>query len=340
MSSRSVVVAALAALSGVLGAAAPRAHAVITIPTVFVGDAGNVGGPGFGSFGAVSYSYRVGTYEVTAGQYAAFLNAVARTDDNNLYNPSMADIGAAVGCGISRSGSSGSYTYTVHPDFVNRPVNYVSFWDATRFANWMHNGQPTGLQSASTTEDGAYTLTTVGIAANTITRNANWEWAVASNHEWHKAAYYRGGGTNAGYWTYATQSNTQPGRDPNDVSGNNANWRPVPLLPGQPLQILPPYFTTPVGLFQNSESAYGTYDQGGNVAEWTDTTLSTVSTLTRLVRGGAFFNDAGSMRANVLGNNFPTDEAAGIGFRMTQIPAPSAAVLLGMGALTLTRRRR
>jgi hypothetical protein len=206
MSNRSVVGAALAALSAAFGATAPYAHAEITIPTVFVGDAGNAGGPGFGAFGAVSYTYRVGTYEVTAGQYAAFLNAVARTDDNNLYNPSMADIGSAVGCGISRSGSSGSFSYTVHPDFVNRPVNYVSFWDATRFANWMHNGQPTGLQTASTTEDGAYTLTPAGIAANTITRNATWQWAVASNNEWHKAAYYRGGGTNAGYWTYATLS--------------------------------------------------------------------------------------------------------------------------------------
>ena len=31
-------------------------------------------------------------------------------------------------------------------DWANRPVNYVNFWDAARFANWLHNGQPVGPQ--------------------------------------------------------------------------------------------------------------------------------------------------------------------------------------------------
>lgn len=340
MSSRCVFVTALAVVSAAFGGVCTKAYAQITIPTVFVGDAGNAGGPGFGSFGAVSYTYRIGTYEVTAGQYTAFLNSVARSDPNSLYNPSMADTGASVGCGISRSGSSGSYTYTANPDFVNRPVNYVSFWDAARFSNWLHNGQPSGPQDASTTEDGAYTLTASSITTNTVTRNADWQWAVASNNEWHKAAYYRGGGTNAGYWSYPTQSNVQPGRDPNDPLGNNANWRPVPLLPNDPLQILPPYFTTPVGLFQRSASAYGTFDQGGNVSEWTETVLASTGPTVRLLRGGAFFNSPGSMLSNVLGNNFPAAEEAGTGFRVAQIPAPSATALLAVVALVGARRRR
>ena len=36
-------------------------------------------------------------------------------------------------------------------DLANRPVNYVSFGDAARFANWLHNGQGNG-----DTESGAY----------------------------------------------------------------------------------------------------------------------------------------------------------------------------------------
>ena len=36
-------------------------------------------------------------------------------------------------------------------DNDNRPVNYVSFWDAARFSNWLHNGQGSG-----DTESGAY----------------------------------------------------------------------------------------------------------------------------------------------------------------------------------------
>ena len=38
--------------------------------------------------------------------------------------------------------------------YANRPVDYVSFWDAARFTNWLHNGQGLG----GDTENGAYTL--------------------------------------------------------------------------------------------------------------------------------------------------------------------------------------
>ena len=41
---------------------------------------------------------------------------------------------------ITRSGSPGSYAY----GFASEPVNYVSFHDALRFVNWLHNGQGRG----------------------------------------------------------------------------------------------------------------------------------------------------------------------------------------------------
>ncbi len=44
----------------------------------------------------------------------------------------------------------------VAADWAEGPVNWVSFWDAARFVNWLHNGQPTGAQGLGTTEDGAY----------------------------------------------------------------------------------------------------------------------------------------------------------------------------------------
>lgn len=132
----------------------------ITIPTVPVGNPGNVADTtvmqdGTKGYGSVAYNYRIGTTEVTVGQYTAFLNAVAATDTYALYNTKMAtNLNIA---GIARSGSSGGYTYSVIGS-ANHPVTYVGWGDAARFANWLHNGQPTGAQSASTTEDGAYTL--------------------------------------------------------------------------------------------------------------------------------------------------------------------------------------
>ena len=322
----------VAALAAATGLAATSALAQITISTVPVGNPGNAADPSSG-WGSVAYSYNIGTYEVTAGQYTAFLNAVARTDTYGLYNTDQAR--TDYGSGITRSGSSGNYSYSVDAAFVDRPVNYVSFWDSTRFSNWLHNGQPTGPQNAGTTEDGAYTLTSGGISANTITRNTGAQWAVTSEDEWYKAAYYKGGNTNAGYWVYPTGSNTAPGNDLADPTGNNANY----YTGSGTYPIQSPYFTTVVGEFQNSASPYGTFDQGGNVFEWNE---KIITGAVRQVRGGSFiavFDDA--LRSNIwwFGYN-PAFETSNIGFRVSQVPAPGSVALLAISGLLAARRRR
>lgn len=130
---------------------------------------------------------------------------MAKTDTYGLYSTYMADPFNYGGCNIQRSGTSDNYTYSVAADWANRPVNYVSYWDACRFANWLHNGQKSGAQDVTTTERGAYTLDGYnGNDGRTIQRNADWRWAVTSEDEWYKAAYYKGGGVDAGYWLYTT----------------------------------------------------------------------------------------------------------------------------------------
>ena len=129
-----------------IGVEAAYLTSPITIDTVKVGDAGNLGDTG-GTVGrgAVAYDYYIGTTEVTAGQYASFLNAVASTDDTfGLYNASMAD---STGCGIVKTTVDGVSTYTVTNG--NLPVNYVSALDAMRFCNWLTSGN-TEIGVAST----------------------------------------------------------------------------------------------------------------------------------------------------------------------------------------------
>ncbi|MDP6547228.1 MAG: SUMF1/EgtB/PvdO family nonheme iron enzyme, partial [Phycisphaerae bacterium] len=120
--------------------------AMADIAMVPVGNPGNAADTHGDGYGGVAYEYKIGKYEVTNAQYAEFLNAVADADPNNLYNTSM---GGGIG-GITRGGSDGSYTYTVRTNRGDRPVNYVSWDDTLRFANWLHNGQPTGAQDNST----------------------------------------------------------------------------------------------------------------------------------------------------------------------------------------------
>ncbi len=197
-------------------------------------------------YGSVGYNYNIGKYEVTAGQYTEFLNAVAVTDTYGLYNTYMDTVNDSYGCKIKRSGASGSYTYSVASDWANRPVNYVSWGDSARFANWLHNGQPTGVQGLATTEDGAYYLNgaTTDAQLMAVNREADWRWAITSENEWYKAAYYKGGSTSAGYWDYPTSSDTAPGNDMADAFGNNANstttlamaLAPTPSTPASTLQ--------------------------------------------------------------------------------------------------------
>jgi len=51
------------------------------------------------------YVYAIGRYEVTAGQYSDFLNAVAATDSYALYDVNMWT--RAEDCKITRTGSPG-----------------------------------------------------------------------------------------------------------------------------------------------------------------------------------------------------------------------------------------
>ena len=65
----------------------------------------------------------MGKYEVTAGQYTAFLNAVAKDDPNGLYNIGMGDPSGSQGANIQRSGLSPNFSYSVAADWADRPVN-------------------------------------------------------------------------------------------------------------------------------------------------------------------------------------------------------------------------
>ena len=115
---------ALAVASCMLLVGASLSSSAITIETVPVGDSGThgklSGDPGSLSrvCGAVNYTYNIGKYEVTAGQYTASSSTPwARTDTYGLYNSNM--VGNDSGSWqITRHGTCGNYTYTSADDRV------------------------------------------------------------------------------------------------------------------------------------------------------------------------------------------------------------------------------
>jgi sulfatase modifying factor 1 len=294
---------------------------------------GNPGNPadtvvstgGTTGYGSVPYAYDIGTYDVTNAQYTEFLNAKAAiADPLGLYNQQMASptdhFYGIAGGGITRSGSLGSYTYSTIAGRENMPVNFVSFYDALRFANWMNNGQGIG-----DTETGSYTLlggTAKPINWNTVARNPVGATIVlTSENEWYKAAYYNSASTS--YFAYPAGSNTlttctAPTASPNHANCNNA----VGDL-------------TPVGSYAGSASPYGTFDQGGNVFEWNESIVNTDSN--RGMRGGSYSFPVvfESAEYRVAGN-----QSEYVGFRLAMIPEPGTGLLVFAGLLGLAGWRR
>jgi len=285
-----------------------------------VGNANSAAG-----MGGVPYVYQIGTNEVTNTQYAAFLNAVGRTNPNSIYNTNMGS--NALG-GINQAGSSGSFTYSVKSGFENRPVTFVNWWSAARFVNWLQNGQSTNPASLET---GSYTLNNATTGAP-VARNSGAGFVLPSLNEWYKAAFHTGGLASTAYTTYGTNSNTQPtAAVTNTTLANRANFDPtVSLSTG----------AVPVGAYTNSASSYGLFDTMGNVIEMLDTPNPNNLVQFRAM-GGAWNTTSANLLAQFSSNptsivGLSTTAASNtLGFRVAAVPEPSTYALLGAGVAGL-----
>jgi len=324
-------IALCAALAGCLLSPA-RSHAVVNIDFVTVGDPGNALDQEYddGAFGSVAYVYGIGKFEVSLLEYTAFLNAVAATDTFKLWDAQMeTNLNVA---GISRSGSDNSFTYSVIGD-GNRPVTFVSWYEAARFVNWLHNGQPIGAQGAGTTETGAYTV--ADFSSGPFRKNAGALYWIPSEDEWYKAAYYdpSASGPSDDYWLYPTRTDSLPGNkigaDPNQANFYDGDYS----VTQSPNYNSAQNYLTPGGSYI-SASYYGTFDQAGNVFEWTDREEPGLLA----VRGGAWsFYEPG---ASVRGTSERYDKIANIGLRVATVPEPTMASLFMAGSLLLACQRK
>ena len=282
-----------------------------------------------GCFGTVGYAYSIGTYDVTNAQYAEFLNAKAASDPLGLYNTNMANSGLMGG--ITRTGVSGIYSYSAIASRGDMPVNFVSFYDALRFANWMNNGQGSG-----DTETGSYTLfggTATPSNGTVVPRNDGATIVLTSENEWYKAAYYNPLG--ASYFDYPMGSDALPNCSAPTATANSANC----------LNAAGDF--TNRGSYTGSASPLGTFDQGGNAWEWNEAIIPDGY---RLMRGGA----TGYAEINLKASErtfyeYPSDGRETFGFRLAMIPGgyvggvvpePSTGVLVIAGLLGLAGWRR
>lgn len=333
---------------------APALAASLAIDTVYVGNTGNLPDPLTGN-GAVNYGYYIGSTEVTNAQYANFLNAVdpAGSNPNAVYNSNMSSPLPVIKGGIDfNTAAPAGSKYAPKPNFADKPVNYVSFYDAARFANWVMSGN---------TESGFYSFSGVSSIASQGAHGPGFGGnyvAIASSAEWYKAAYHKNDGDTGNYFLYATGSDTLPTVASATATGDianpgvnvanynfGANWNGTDTAEeGAELGNV----TTVGSAGAGSASPYGTFDQSGNVLEWTDLSPAAGK---REMRGGSLWLDG-----SYLGANYTTDYLAhlggsSLGFRLVSlapittapVPVPAAVWLFGSGMAGLVgfgRHRR
>ncbi len=152
----------------------------INMDFVTVGNAGNTADDTiYGTaYGAVSYAYKIGKYEVTADQWAAVIAA----------DPAV--------------GNAGNWT-------GSQPTGGTSWNEAAKFCNWLTTGHA---------NEGYYTISGGAASTNALSHDAyaaanGTTYFIPTEDEWYKAAYHKNNGVTgdaANYWDYPTGSDTVP----------------------------------------------------------------------------------------------------------------------------------
>lgn len=275
--------------------------------------------------GGVAYVYRAGVHEVTNAQYADFLNHTATTsDEHGLWTPAMR---------IAREGDpseGGPARYNAEPAYADRPVQFIRWSDAVRFANWLHHGRPEGDSEA--TEDGAYLLRDQPTPWRTVERSADARWFVLSEAEFVKAARFDP--ASGVIWNFATGSNSAPTPALVDAAGAVVNPGPgtVNHAAAANWDGSTRGNVTIVGDC-GAPSPWGAFDMNGNVLEWLDGLsvrrltdpdgTTTVVDWEREFAGGAYSTSSQGLRVfGVLGEAGADVRAAAVGFRVGSLCPP------------------
>ena len=172
------LIAGLLVGTGMNAEAVTIAHGGDSVDIDFV-DIGNVGNAADTTgYGAVGYDYSIGTYEITADQWATVTGFDANIETGSLSDP-----------------WSGS-----------QPTANTSWYEAAKLANWLTSGN--ALQGAYQFSD-ATTFT--GVDRDAALATYMTIYVLPSEDEWYKAAYLKSDGS--GYTTYATGDTTPDGID-------------------------------------------------------------------------------------------------------------------------------
>jgi len=263
-------------------------------------------------FGAVSYTYNLGKYEISR-------DMIEKANlDGNLGLTLMT---------MTNLASNG----------LNKPAIGINWNEAARFVNYLNTSK--GYQAAyNFTTTGAndnITIWSLGqyIGSNRF-RHKDAYYFLPSMDEWYKAAYGSAFKLPLGGFSWNSYP-TRNGDVPVAVNGGSSDGTAV--YDGQ---LGPADITNAGGL-----SAYGTMGQGGNVWEWIETAsdgLNDTPDEARLQLGGSWAYLGTEQLSNLTRMQVDpwVDWGISDGFRVASVPEPSSLFLfLAGGAVLIVRRR-
>jgi len=280
-----------------------------------------------GPLGRVNYKYRITRTEVTNAQYHDFITQYVRAP-GLPFAP-----GAGLGRGLFIRGfePGGIPIIDVVPGREQTPAEVTVLY-AAAYMNWLHNDQGTTREDFAT---GAYDLDqfvrdpVTGQFPEQKPREEGARFFLPSTDEWTKAAHYdpnRYGLGEEGFWLYP-----DGGQEPL-VTG-------LPGEPGAETSAGTEVFEMfDVGSYPGTLSPWGLLDVSGGFDEATDTLSffgdSRIRVGSDVISQRVDFDDR-------LDNVFNLGPGDTIGFRVASIvPAPGAGVIMLIGTVTCSTRRR
>ncbi len=264
---------------------------------VTIGGAGNANDTA-NPYGGVSYEYKISSTEVSIAEFQAYRTATSTTGNEGYWNET--GNGRTVG--------------------TDAPASYVSLYEAMKYCNYLTSGN---------VNDGVYTFNGSGVYQSTLSRasimsgsldavatDVNKIYALPTDDEWYKAAYYSVSG--GSYSLYA--DGTSDTGNPPAASSGTTGWN--------------------YGGTATRDTAHGSPEQNstvnmmGNVWEWMEDSGG-------VLRGGGFYSSEFFLRSSLRNDEAPSIESASVGFRTVEVvPEPATAGMLALSGLLITAYRR
>ena len=257
--------------------------------------------------GSVSYTYRLGKYEITK-------DMIDKANNSS-------------GLGI---------TLTSRSTQPNHVATGISWFEAAKFVNWLNTSK--GYQPAYNFVSGSFTLWDVAnsVNANNRYRHKDAFYFLPSIDEWWKGAFYDY--QLDYYWNFSNRSDDIPVAVASGTQQNTLVYnQPFPWNGG----------TTPNAYQTGGISAYNTMGQSGSLAEWSETAADNTNNFNNenrvLMNNSSFVSSAFDISSEAWPRGVfgPSEENfAEVGFRVASIPEPSTSSLILFGTIVVFKLKR